>query len=357
MLHVRPTIRDVAKLAGVSPGTVSRVLSPRESAVRISAATRERVMAATRELSYTPDPLASGLRSPRSRTIGLVVPTLTMAFPAAAISLLGTVLEQRGYQFLLAQARTEAEVQRFSRMYEQYRVSGLLFVGSSREVLDDAFLGEYCRRLNGHVVGLLSPPGPPLLVSVEVDNRRGIQLALDHLVGLGHERIAFVGPNRSWDFRQRFEAFRELVAAVAPKSTDPDLVQETPTASPRQGGEAMLRLLALPRPPSAVVFATDEMALVGLMAAHQAGFSAPGDVSVVGFDDIPWASYCWPPLTTVRQPVKPMVERAAECLLRLVENGRDEQIGRAYVFPPELVVRGSTAAPTSPSGRAARPPN
>ncbi len=74
------------------------------------------------------------------------------------------------------------------------------------------------------------------------------------------------------------------------------------------------------------------------------------NVSVVGFDDIPWASYCWPALTTVRQPLEPMVERAAECLLNLVENGLGEQIDRAYVFPPELVVRGSTGAPKPPIG-------
>ena len=345
MLHVRSTIRDVAKLAGVSPGTVSRILSARESAVRISASTRERVLAASRELNYTPNAFASSLRSQRSQTVGVVVPTLTMAFPATAISLLGTVLEERGYHVLLAQARTQADVQRFSRMYEQYRVSGVLFVGSTREMLDDDFLAEYCRRLNGHVVGLLSPPGPPLLVTIDVDNRRGIQAALNHLVGLGHERIAYVGPNTCGDFTHRFEAFRELVEVAAPKSSGLDLMRETPTANPREGGEAMQRLLALPSPPSAVVFATDEMALVGLMAAHQAGFSVPDDISVVGFDDIPWASYCWPPLTTVRQPVKAMVERAAECLLNLVENGADHQAGRSYVFPPELVVRGSTAAP------------
>src|ERR1035437_9691342 len=148
-------MKDVARRAGVSPGTVSRVLTLSESASRISDATRERVLAASHELNYSRDAFASSLRSRRSRMIGVVVPTLTMAFLATAISVLGAVLEEREYHFLHAQAWTQEDLQRFSRMYEHYRVSGVLFVGTTREVLDDAFLSEYCRRLGGHVVGLL----------------------------------------------------------------------------------------------------------------------------------------------------------------------------------------------------------
>lgn len=339
---LRVTLKDVARQAGVSPATVSRILGARESAVRISQTTRDRVRAIAQDLNYTPDALASGLRSQNSRIVGVIVRDAAQAYPALVISLLNDLLEKRGYHFLLAQARTAEDARRFSQTFERYRVGGVLFFGALRELLGDALLADYCRRLNGCVVGIACEPGEPLAITLDIDNRRGIELALEHLRGLGHRRIAFVGPARGWDLRQRLEAFGVVAASAGPD--EGLLIERIAPHEPREGAEAMMRLLSGPRPPSAVIFATDELALVGIMAAQQAGYVVPRDVAVVGFDDIPWASYCWPSLTTVRQPVAEMVDHATQSLIRLIENDPELIKRGPHVFAPELVVRGSTVA-------------
>jgi DNA-binding LacI/PurR family transcriptional regulator len=216
-------------------------------------------------------------------------------------------------------------------------------------------LTEYARRLDRHVVGLTYSGGLELPVSVHVDDRQGIQLAVDHLVTLGHRRIAFAGEPVSLALGGRLAIFREYAASVL--GADSALVEQVETVSAQTGGEAMLRVLARPDRPSAVIFANDEMAMGGLMAANQAGSAVPGDVSIVGFDDIPLASGCWPPLTTLRQPAREMAECAVRCLIDLLDN-RDGEVGlaehgateqplRQQVFAPELIVRGSTAPPAT----------
>jgi DNA-binding LacI/PurR family transcriptional regulator len=180
---------------------------------------------------------------------------------------------------------------------------------------------------------------------VGVDNRKGVRLAMEHLARLGHRRIAFAGArgaHEAWDLTERFHAYRAFVAAAGLETIEEYAIQDTRMPSPHAGGEAMRRLLALDEPPTAVLFGTDEMAVGGMTVAQQAGYAIPRDIAVVGFDDSLWASYCWPPLTTLRQPARAMVERAVGALLDLVEERPVHEVGETHIFAPELVVRAST---------------
>jgi DNA-binding LacI/PurR family transcriptional regulator len=358
---MRPTIKDVARRAGVSTATVSRILAGGASAIRISASTRERVLLSSREIGYTPDARASSLRSQRSRLIGVIARDITQAFPSVLIAILDTVLKEHGYELLLAQGQTQCGVDRFPEAFDHYRVRGVILVGTPHRTADTAaVLAEYARRLDRHVVGLTYSGTLELPVSVHVDDREGIQLAVDHLVALGHQRIGFAGAPVSVALGDRLAIFRDYAASVL--GTESAAVEKVETVSARTGGEAMLRLLSLADRPTAVIFANDEMAMGGLMAAYQAGYSVPGDVSIVGFDDIPLADGCWPPLTTLRQPARDMAECAVRCLIDLLDKRVDavgsaearaiEQPLRQHVFAPELLVRASTAPPPTIRRRA-----
>jgi LacI family transcriptional regulator len=343
---MRPTIKDVARRAGVSAATVSRILAGGATAVRISAATRERVLQTSEEIGYTPDARASSLRTQRSRLIGVIARDITQSASAVLIAVLDDVLKEHGYQLLLAQGQAISGLERFPEAFDRHRVGGVVFVGTPHDSADSAILSEYTRRLDRHVVGLTYGGALELPVSVHSDDRLGIRLAVDHLVALGHRRIAFAGCPITHSMIQRRQAFLEYMASQPGLEA---LVDKSETASPRSGGEAMQRLLARPDAPTAVIFANDDMAVGGMMAAYQAGRAVPTDVSVVGFDDIPLAAGCWPGLTTLRKPVREMAETVVRCLIELIEHGPEtgadgpEESPREHLFSPELVVRASTA--------------
>lgn len=356
---MRPTIKDVARRAGVSAATVSRILAGSPSAVRISAATRARVLQMSQEIGYTPDARASSLRTQRSRLIGVIARDITQAFPAMLIAVLDTVLKGHGYELLLAQGQTISGVERFPEAFDRHRISGVIFVGTPHATTDTAIVHEYARRLNHHVVGLVYSGTPRLPVSVQSDAQLGVKLAVDHLASLGHRRIAFAGAGISETMKKRLSNFRTYAASIPGMAP---VVVEADHSGARTGGELMGHLLSLDHPPTAVIFANDDMAIGGLMAAYQAGRSVPRDMSIIGYDDIPLACDSWPPLTTLRQPVQAMAERAVASLIDLLENGAEAskdgatangthepettvEAHRIFVFPPELVIRGSTAPP------------
>ncbi|MGE3267843.1 MAG: LacI family DNA-binding transcriptional regulator [Chloroflexota bacterium] len=349
---MRPTIRDVAKRAGVSPATVSRILSGGTSAVRISAATRARVLQLSAEIGYTPDARASSLRSQRSRLVGVIARDITQASAAVLIAVLDEVLKQHGYELLLAQGQAVSGLDQFPEAFDRHRVNGVIFVGTPHDSADSAVLGEYTRRLHRHVVGLTYGGALQLPVSIHSDNGLGVRLAVDHLLALGHRSIAFAGAPITHSVKQRQATFQAYTAALHGVTAAVEVGREL---SARTGGEVMQRLLARPDAPTAIIFANDEMAIGGMMAAYQAGRAVPHSLSIVGFDDIPLASGCWPALTTLRKPVRPMAEQVVTSLIELMENGSataadGHQQGatephREYLFPPELIVRGSTAPP------------
>jgi DNA-binding LacI/PurR family transcriptional regulator len=194
------------------------------------------------------------------------------------------------------------------------------------------------------VVALWQGTSPLDVPTVDVDNRAGVRAGLDHLVGLGHERIAFVSGRPLGDVRERRAAFEEYLGerfGVVPDA----YVSEVPN-TPAGGEEALQALLALDRPPTAIMTSTDTLAVGVLHAAYSAGRTVPDDLSVVGFDDILLASHTIPALTTLRMPITEIVQAGVEMAIEVARNGRSGT-PRIVIVQPSLIVRQSTAVPRS----------
>ncbi|OLF16349.1 LacI family DNA-binding transcriptional regulator [Actinophytocola xanthii] len=334
--HRAVSVRDVAALAKVSLGTVSNVLNHPEA---VSAATQARVQAAMAELGFVRNESARQLRAGRSRTLGYVMLDGSNPFFTDVARGIEEEAEANDLSLYMCNSdnRAERELSYLSRL-EQQRVQGILITPSDANA---PILDELPRR------------GTPLVIvdrtreadthcSVAVDDVLGGELAVDHLVELGHERIAFVGgPTSIGQVRERREgAFKALAKA----GLDPDRLVEVETngltvAEGRGAGERLAGLPVRGRP-SAVFCANDLLALGLLQQCVSMRIRVPEDLAIVGYDDIEFASAAAVPLTSVRQPRRQLGRTAAALLLRETRD-RDHRHEKV-LFTPELVVRRST---------------
>jgi len=340
-----PTMRDIADATGVSQSTVSRVLSGTATAVPIAEATRQRVMATARELGYRPNPLARGLRGAPTMLLGVIVRDIMDPFFAGAIEAASLEANRRGYNVVLGHAHHSAdEAVALWGILEARHCDAILFLGDLRDRPD---LVEDLQNTSIPVVALWHGSRDSGIPTVSVDNRGGIASVVGHLVGLGHRDIAFAGPKRLGDITEREEAY---VAAIHDHDLihRPGYIQEAPNDFEGASG-ALERLLALDRPPTAIVAPTDVLAIGMLHAAQLRGLEVPRDLSVTGFDDIPWARVSVPALTTVRMPTEAMMAAAVD----LAIGGGSGHADAHPVLAPELVIRSSTgAAPSDAEGGA-----
>lgn len=336
-------MRDIARAAGVSQSTVSRILNDAPLLVPVSADTRQRVVEASQRLGYRPNPLARALRGARTMLLGAVVRDITDPFFASAIEALTVECRARGYNIVLGNARGQAEeAVALAAVLEARHCDAIVLLG---DVSDQPTLARDLRDSHVPVVALWQGSVDHELPSVNVDNAAGIRMALDHLVSLGHRRIGFVQGRPLGDIRERTLAF-ERDARQMGIDLPPGVVHQGPNV-PATGEAALRAFLALPVPPTAIVAATDVLAFGVLHAAHQLGVRIPADISVVGFDDIPIAAYFVPGLTTVRMPLGAMVAAAVEMA---ISTAGATPVGapESRVFSPQFVLRESTAqAPAS----------
>lgn len=346
---VRPrrtvTIKDVAREAGVHPSTVSRSLDPSQS-TRVSSETRERVGRVARELGYQPDILASGFRRQRSRTIGVVVPDFGNPIYGQLIRGITLQLERDGYLALIVESRDETDrLEETLAKLDARRVDGII-TGATRERDVRAL-----RRFSGG--------GTPVVMAVRwvrsldlprvtSDDLRGGELAAEHLLELGHVRLAQVhGPNDIETFRERCQGFRRTAASAGIVLDEPADHAQAPTVA--EGRRLMHGLLeSSASRPTAVFAHSDSMAIGGIEALTQQGLSCPRDVSVIGYNDMPLVEHLDPPLSTVRMPTGEVGRVAAQTMLAALQGYQDSFASIA--LQPTLVVRGSTArARTDPS--------
>jgi DNA-binding LacI/PurR family transcriptional regulator len=351
-MAARPTIADVARAAGVSRGAVSFALNDRPG---VADATRARILAVAAELGFTPSHRARALSASRALTVGLVIarqPETLSAdpfFPAFIAGIEGTLAE-RGQGLLLQVVPDQASERRnYEMLAASARVDGV-FLTDLR--VDDPRPAQL-ESLGMPTVVIAPAPIACVWPVVAVDDRPGIAAAVQHLIALGHRRIAHVaGPKEFVHSRSRHAAWADTLAAAG--------LEESPCVwsdfSPSGGAHATRELLDLPEPPTAIVYANDLMAIAGTSAAQARGLHVPDDLSVTGFDDTAISGYLRPPLTTVRTDAVAWGRAAAECLLRLVDGDTCLDV---TLPPPELVLRASTAPPPSatpiPSGRLTRP--
>lgn len=327
------SIEDVAKLAGVSIATVSRSL---RGLPDVATATRDRVLAAARELDYVASPFAARLASGRTATVGVVVPFVHRWYFAEVLGAVESVLHHGGFDLLLYNLGDEEGRQRFfTRMPVRKRVDAIVIASL---VLSDDEAGALCEL--GVPVGMLGVDRPGLH-STRIDDEHGARTAVEHLVELGHRRIALIGGDASDPMRFTPPHHRRIgyldALQAAGIEYDPEL--EILGYFTVDGGEAATRsLLELPSRPTALFAESDEMAYGAIRAIRRAGLRVPQDVAVIGFDD--HASAELMDLSTVRQPV---IEQAADLTTRLLEAITEpDQEPQVHVLPTELVVRGST---------------
>lgn len=334
-----PTLRDVAEAASVHVATASRALNP-ETRALVSARTADRVLQAAKALDYRPNPLARSLRTARSHTVGLVVPDLTNPLVPEMVRGVADVLDPAGYDAWIVNTDNDATRERAQLEALQAKQVDGVIVGTAR--LEHAEL-EALQARGLRIVLATRHLGSRSIPSVTADNPAGIALAVEHLAGLGHRRVAHVaGPaelSTGLLRRRGYEqAVRELGLAV-----DPALIGTASVWTEAEGRRVCGRLLDGGAGFTAVVAAHDRLALGCYDALGERGLACPGDVSVVGFNDMPFLDKMRPPLTTVRIN---HYEIGAEAAQLLLDAFRDpDRPARAVIMPPSLVVRASTAPP------------
>jgi DNA-binding LacI/PurR family transcriptional regulator len=342
------SIKDIARAADVSHSTVSRALS---DSPLVSVETKSRIQRLARQMGYSPDAQARSLVMGRTQTIGVVVTAVTDPFIAEIVQAVERTARDHEYSVILASSSSESEREIAAvEMLQSKRVDGVI-VTSSRI---GALYQEHLERLRVPVVLINSrrQERGAYTFSVMVDNRHGGYLATEHLLQLGHRRIAYIsGPAGHSDDMERQAGYEEALTGVG-IAPDPALVVQG-SGRMEGGAMALTTLMALKVPPSAVFCYNDVTAAGLLHAAWHAGLSLPKDLAVVGFDDIPLASYLRPPLTTVAQPTPMMGERAVQMVLSLMSNGRPRLADVSnVVVQGELIVRDSSGAQLRPTDEA-----
>jgi len=323
-------IREVARLAGVSVATVSRTLASPE---RVLPETRDKVNAAVEQAGYRPNRMAVQFRSRRTGNLVILVPVIANTFFARVISGAQQAAQAAGYRLLLCDTQGQEEIEKqFAELVHAHQADGVIQLRAS-----DPFTG--CAE------------SPPLVNACEViqggrhptislDNRGAAKAMTQHLIDLGHRRIGLIkGPKSSPLTQDRVAGYEDALIGAG-ISHDPTLICHGDFTL-QAGFDGAGTMLELPDRPTALFCENDEMAIGALKRIKQQGLRVPEDISLVGFDDIPFAAYCDPPLTTIAQPAETFGRKAVEMLIGLIE--KNPMAPRHVVLPFELALRGSTA--------------
>ena len=357
------TIRDIARFAGVSKATVSRVLNQKPD---VDPDTRERILRIMEEQAFLPSITASSLAGGRSRLIGVLIPSLTWPLIPEIMRGVSEMVIQTPYELLLYSITHEQD----RNEKDQGDVINRILATQLAASLLAVFPGQSARYLTrlheqGFPIVMIDDQVKPTSIPwVSADNRRGGYAATRYLLQLGHRRIAHIqGPLKYLVSHERYQGYCEALseAGITP---DPTLVIEG-DFMPSGGRACAGKLLALEDRPTAIFAASDQMAYGALEAAEEYGLRVPEDLSLIGFDDIPLSAHTRPTLTSVRQPFYEMGQRAIALLLSLLESPRPPGNGRypgslqTYAFLPpvkqsepirlqlaaDLVVRASCSTP------------
>jgi LacI family transcriptional regulator len=339
-----PTLLDVARRAGVSKTAVSVVMSGATSTVRVSETTRRRIMDAASELKFRPNVLAQGLNGVRLKSLGISFhgahPDDIVAGHYSSSLLRGILVAsyEAGYNVTVVQRPWNSATESAAGLRSQ-GIDGFVVVAPLAE---SEMVAGLCA-LNVPIVVVSTSAEEHNVPSVDVDNLLGVRLVLNHLLELGHRRIAHVyldGSLASYDNAIRRQFFLKVLAEAGIPAQAEYL---KPVLSHGDAAEAVGALLALPDPPTAIFATNDTLARHAIRALDAAGVQVPGQFSVAGFDDNPDIALLDPTLTTVHQPLKEMGAAATRLLISILEG--EEARPATHWFKPELIVRRSTARP------------
>ncbi|ALZ85049.1 LacI family transcriptional regulator [Pseudomonas oryzihabitans] len=322
-------IRRVAELAGVSVATVSRTLKNPDV---VAPATRERVQAAVAAANYRPNGMAVQFRSRRTGNLVVLVPLIANSFFARVIAGIQQAAQAAGYRVLLCDtAGDERREREYAELVYARQADGVIQLRAF-----DPFAGQGDIPPVVNACEVLAEHTWP---KVRLDNRAAARCLTEHLLALGHRRIALIkGPEDSPLTLERLAGYQEALTQAG-IALDPGLLHEGDFTL-AAGAAAAKALLTLPERPTALFCCSDEMAIGALQILRRSGVRVPEDISLAGFDDIAFAAYTEPPLTTIAQPAEAFGQRAVAMLLEVLNGGTPA--AREVVLPFELKVRGST---------------
>lgn len=328
------TIKQVSELAGVSQATVSRVMN---GSARVSQSTRERVESAMTALGYTPNAFAQSLASNRSNTVGLIVSELHGPYYGPLMGGLEQVLRDNNKYLLIASSHSDEKMEQEAVDFLLSRRCDALVLHAER--LSDEALEDLAQRvplvcLNRHI-------DSAQVDSVHLDNLMGGRLATEHLIGLGHRHIGCIaGPSWKQDAMDRVQGYRNALQAAGLPVADVQIVESDYDEG--SGYRAAKQLLQQFPQATAIVAGDDDIAIGAMGWLTEQGYRVPDDMSVIGYDDVPYAHYFSPSLSTVGVPIAEMAAMAGRHILnRVYGRGFDVQ----FAFQPTLVARNSSAAP------------
>ncbi len=336
--YQRTTLKDIARHLGLSPTTVSFVISGSPMAETIAKATRDRILAASEELDYRPNVFARYLRTKKTYSVAVLVPDLSDEYSAALIGGIESCLAKKGFFYFVVSHRGAPELlEKSPDTLLDRGVEGMIFISTPLH-----------RPLPVPVVAICDMTDVPGITRIRIDNFKAAMLAVEHLVHLGHREIAVIkGPEGNSDTDERCRALLEALSQhnihinplnVADLGVYPACNERTMVEN---GFNAARKVLANNQPFTALIAFNDASAIGAIRALTDAGFRVPQDISVLGFDDIPQSSFTVPRLTTIRQPLASMGELAAETLLEKIAGNTAGP--RLLKIQPELVVRETTA--------------
>jgi LacI family transcriptional regulator len=329
------TISALAKHLKLSPAAVSMVLNSTPKAARFPEKTRKRILAAAAKFNYRPNFVARSLRKQQTFTIGVLVPEVSEGYAALVLAGIEDYLLQAGYfYFVVSHRHNTHRLEQYPRLFMERLVEGIIAVDTT----------ELPFVPNVPITVVSGHKRSPGITNVVLDHRRAASLALEHLLQLGHRRIAFIkGQPFSSDTDTRWSSIREAARKLG-VAIDPDLVTQLQADSPTpEPGYDVTKSLLAKHAHFTAMFAFNDISAIGaIRALLDSGIKVPSEVSVIGFDDIQNAAFQNPRLTTIRQPLRLMGQLAAETLLKRIRGGEYPKI---VAVEPELIVRESTAPP------------
>lgn len=333
------SLKELAAHLNLSTTSLSLVLNNSPIANTIPQETKDRIHAAAKEFNYRPNYLARSLRAQRTHTLGVLVPELSDGYSAMVLSGVEDYLIQAGYFYILACHRHRDNlIEHYPKVFADRCVEGIIAVDT-----------PYSSQIDLPVITVSGHEDIPGITNIVLNHQRAASLALDHLMNLGHKRIAFIkGQDFSSDTEVRWQAICEA-ALIHNLEIDADLVAqlEGDKPSPELGYIATQKLLARNKNFTAVFTFNDISAIGAIRALNEKGLSVPDDVSVLGFDDVYVAAFHNPALTTIRQPLFEMGRLAAKTVLQRIADGYEKDFPEILTVEPELVIRQSTSKTTT----------
>lgn len=330
------TIVDIAKMSGVSQATVSRVLNNPE---QVKKSTRDRILRVMKERNYVYNALAGGLSKNKTRTLGLIIPTITNPIFAVSTKGIQTAAAQRGYSILLGSTEYSDEYEfNIVRLFLEKRVDGVILTGSP---LNDGSI-NYMQERNMPFVVTWEMIQNNTASFVTFDNVKSSRQVVDYLVSMGHRSIGMISGRFSdtGRARRRWEGYKQGLKQWDLPYDERFVIQTDYTVV--AGREAGTRLLQHPTPPTAIFCGNDILAYGVMAAIKDRGLKVGGDISIVGFDDLEMSAAMDPPLTTIRIPGHKMGKMAADTLIDTIEGKNKEVI--QYVLETDFIVRNSVSS-------------